>query len=60
MTTPKDAPTGKPVPRDNNHFKLLYSNSPAKIPEGFKAPLDGRTTAEMMYDRDFGEKTSES
>jgi hypothetical protein len=60
QTNPKDAPKGAPVPRDDNHFKRLFSNSPAKIPEGFAAPLDDRTTAEMMHDRDFGEKASET
>jgi len=56
----QSAPKGAPVPRDNNHFKLLFSNSPAKIPDGFKAPLDDRTTLEMMYDRDSGEESSAS
>ncbi len=54
------APKGTPVPRDKEHFKLLFSNSPAKFPDGFKAPLDHRGTLEMMHDRDSGEESSKS
>ena len=51
---------GKPVPREEEHYKLLFSNSPAKFRDGFTAPLDSRTTLEMMYDRDSGEKSGVS
>jgi hypothetical protein len=42
----------QPVPRDTERFRLLFSNSPAKIPADYSAPLDNRTTLEMMHDRD--------
>jgi hypothetical protein len=51
-------PKGTPVPRDTERFRLLFSNSPANIPEGYKAPLDSRTTLEMMHDRDSKKNSS--
>jgi hypothetical protein len=51
---------GMPVQRESEHFKLLFSNSPAQIPDGCKEALDPRTTVEMMYDRDSGKESAAS
>lgn len=42
----------QPVPRDTARYKLLFSNSPARMPENYKANLDDRSTYEIMLDRD--------
>jgi len=49
---------GAPVPRDTERFKLLFSNSPAQIPDGYSAPLDNRTTLEVMFDRDSAKESA--
>jgi hypothetical protein len=33
--------------------RRLSDDPPAQIPDGFKAPLDDRSTSEMMTDRDI-------
>jgi hypothetical protein len=43
---------GQPVPKDTEYYKLLFSNSPAVMPDGFKAKLEGKTTYELMQERD--------
>lgn len=49
----RDAAEGaeKPVVRDTNMFSRLANEPPAVIPEGYSAPLDIRTAAEIEHDR---------
>jgi hypothetical protein len=46
------------VPHDKDAYRYLADEPPATFPEGYTAPLDDRTTLEMMADRD--EKSSRS
>lgn len=43
---------GQGVPQDTAYYKLLFSNSPARMPAGHALELDDRTTHELMLDRD--------
>lgn len=47
---PNNAPALNPPTIESD----MANDPPAQIPDGFAAPLDGRTTAEMMADRDGG------
>lgn len=54
--TPQPSPeaaegAGEPVIRDTNMFSRLANEPPAIIPEGYSAPLDIRTAAEIEHDR---------
>jgi hypothetical protein len=40
------------VPHEPGHYSKLADEPPATFPEGYSAPLDDRTTHEMMADRD--------
>lgn len=44
-------PDARPVARDHEHFRLLAHDPPAVIPDGFIAPLDCRTTREIINER---------
>lgn len=43
---------GQIVERDRDHFKVLFTNSPAEMPTDFKFYLDSVTTDELMETRD--------
>lgn len=42
---------GKRIERDESRFTQLYTNSRAKIPENYSAPLSMLTTSELIGKR---------
>jgi hypothetical protein len=52
VTVPVRPAIGQPIPRDRDGFKVLFTNSPADIAEDYRAPLDPRTTIELMADQE--------
>jgi len=40
-----------PVVRDTQRFRLLFTNSRPVIPEGYSAPLDYKTSRQLIAER---------
>jgi hypothetical protein len=52
--------TAAPVERDNERFKLLFTNSRPKIPADYTAPLGYQTSRELIGERLRASKDAES